>query len=50
MVKIIVIGALILAAGVVAYVGLVVLAVAVSRSQRNEDDADWGTDERGGER
>jgi hypothetical protein len=24
--------------------------VAVSRSQRNEDDADWGTDERGGER
>jgi hypothetical protein len=43
MVKIIVIGAVILAAGVVAYVGIIALAVAVSRSQRTppEDREDW---------
>jgi hypothetical protein len=44
MVKIIVIGAVIVALGAVAYVAIVVLAVAVSRSQRNEDDPRWGED------
>ena len=43
MVKIIVIGAVIVALGAVAYVGIVVLAVAVSRAERQgpEDREDW---------